>query len=187
MSDDASLHVPTVILLLTQVRRVRADELRRVVAAEIGEAAAATVQVINEDPEAMEYITWRDGQTHHNFGTSPNPYIHIFGEGRNEPETGTIKWTKWTMREEVPPEDEVICEAWMQHNAWLYVDALLLGMTEQTREQTRPVALSNMLRIASHFIDERCVLVWRCGGKTKRVALPTVDTLAMLRAGEWPA
>jgi hypothetical protein len=183
MSQDSSLHIPTIILLLDRVRRVRADEAARVVTSVMGPTAAASLTAINEDPHGMEYIEWRDGETIHHIGTSPQPYITVSGEGKEDPATGNIELTRWTMREEVPPDDPTMCDAWMRHTAWMYVDALRMEPTDEARD----VARRNVLRVASHFVDARCVLLWRRGSNDKRVALPTPHAIATMQAGEWPA
>jgi hypothetical protein len=60
------------------------------------------------------------------------------------------------------------------------VDALLF------RSEDEETHFPNVLRIASHFVDERCLLLWLHGDEPKRVVLPSPEALAALRAGEWP-
>jgi hypothetical protein len=171
-----------VVLLLDRARRVSAEEARRVVRAELGEETAATVRPVGDNPAGMSYIDWRHGTTPYHLGTSSEPYINAVGVGKVDRENKLVSPLKWTMHEEAPPEDEGLCRAWMSHIAWLYVDALLFHSEPEDDE----LHLRHVLRIASHFVDERCVLLWLRGGEPKRVTLPTAQATASLRAGEWP-
>lgn len=173
---------PVVVLLLNAVRRVSEREARRVVACELGDEVARTVRVVSENAVGMSYLDWKVGPTPYHLGTSSEPYLNVIGVSKVDHENRQVGPTKWTIREELPPEDPACCEAWMSHSAWLYVDALLFHCEPHDDD----LHLRNVLKIASHFVDERCVLVWRYGGEPKRVALPTPQTLAALRAGQWP-
>ncbi len=182
MDHDVREVIPTITLMLDQLRRVSYDEVRQVVQTELGDEAEATVQLISDHPQGMNYIDWRLGAAHYHLGTSDEPYINRIGVGKVDAETMVVGPMKWTMREEVPPEEEAHCSAWMRHNAFLYVDAILF----HTPPEEDGLHLQNILRIASRFVDERCVLLWRNGGEPKRVALPTPQVIASLRAGVWP-
>ncbi|MBS0196522.1 MAG: hypothetical protein JSR77_07170 [Planctomycetes bacterium] len=175
MSDEHEHCTPTVVLLLKEVRRVSVDEARRAVDAELGPDAAATVSAVGENSEGMAYIDWYLGPTPYHLGTCDQAYISTAGAGK------VCEPLRWTMKEEIPPEDERLCEAWMSHVAWLYVDALTVGSLGGGRRH-----LGNVLRIASHFIDGRCSLVWYCNPTPKRVVLSSPRTIACLRSGEWP-
>jgi hypothetical protein len=171
-----------VILLLTEVRRVSVAEAQKVVAAECGQESAATVRAIDdakhEHGPGMEYLDWQVDSIPFHIGTSSEPYISLVGVSKaGQP-------VKWTMKEEVPPDDEHHRAAWMSHNAWLYVDALTIGSPGGARAH-----LGAVLRVASHFIDERCVLVWLYGRErwTKRLATPTKETKSALSRGKWPS
>jgi hypothetical protein len=84
------------------------------------------------------------------------------------------------MKEEVPPHEPRHSEAWMAHEAWMYIDALALG------RDARPKAhLPNVLRVASRFIDDNCLLLWLWGGVEKHVSLPTSRVLEALASGHW--
>lgn len=175
MSEDIGECTPTVILLLSQPRQVTVVEVRRVVAAELGEEAAAMVEWIGENGAGMSYIGWRNGKTPYHLGTCSEPYITRVGTANaGEP-------VRWMMKEEVPPEAPRLCEAWMSHTAWLYVDALTAGSLGDGRSH-----LSNVLRVASWLVDEKCVLVWLYGGESKRVVLPSPETVLSFRNGLWP-
>ncbi|MGH7131673.1 MAG: hypothetical protein ACREJO_06995 [Phycisphaerales bacterium] len=142
---------------------------------ELGGDAAATVRAVGENDAGMSYMDWHLGPTPYHLGTCDEPYISITGVGKvGEP-------ARWMMREEMPPEDERHAEAWMAHAAWMYVDALQMRSLGGGREH-----LGNVLRLASHFVDEATALVWLCGDEPKRVALPTAETVASLREGKWP-
>lgn len=181
MGSENHSPVPTVTLMLNAVRRVSRAEAHSIVLRELGQDAAQTVRVVNEDRVGMCYIDWKVGPTCYHIGTSSDPYLPVFGTARIDGDNKVIGQVKWTMREEVPPEDPECCEAWMSHVAWVYVDALVF-----TPYADREAHLRNVLRISSHFVDERCLLIWLYGGEPKRVALPTPRTVAALRAGEWP-
>ncbi|MFN0134516.1 MAG: hypothetical protein ACKVS9_00185 [Phycisphaerae bacterium] len=167
---------PTLILLLREPRPVALDELRSVVSLELGSAAAATVQWVGENAAGGAYMQWRNGATPHHLGRFSQPYISLTGKC----EVG--RPIRWKMREEVAPEDPALCEAWMAHNASLYVDALNIGRTRDDRDHRAVV-----LRIASRFVDDRCVLLWLAAiGDHKRVLLPSPTSLAAIQKGLWP-
>lgn len=172
---EADYYCPTLFLLLREPRVVSVDSLRRAVAAELGMEAAATVEMVCENAMGGAYFQWRNGPTHQHLGTSNQPFIHLAGQcKKGEP-------VRWQMREEVPPDEPSMCEAWMAHNAWLYVDALNMVPPHDERDHAGVV-----FRIASWFVDDRCVLLWLRGGDKKRVALPSAATIASLRRGQWP-
>jgi len=175
----------SIILLLDRVRRVGLAEARGIVHAEHGEQAATTLQMINEDSPGMQYIDWRLDATPYHIGTSSEPYLNVIGVGKLDEETGTVGSLKWTMREELPPEGEAECDAWMSHVAWMYVDALSFHSSSPEEDQRH---LQHVLRIAGQLVDERCVLLWLWGpsDQPKQVALPTPAAIAALKAGNWP-
>lgn len=177
--------ITSIILLLDRVRRVGIEEARRLVQAEHGEQAATTLQVINEDSPGMQYIDWRFESAPYHIGTSSEPYINVIGVGKIDEQTGIVGSMKMTMREEVPPEGEAECDAWMSHAAWMYVDALLFHSTSPEEDRRHH---QHVLRIAGQLVDERCVLLWLCGpnDQPKQVALPTPAAIAALKAGSWP-
>lgn len=182
MSDEIPRYYPMIVLLLKAVRRVSADEIRRVVQAELGNQTAAGIESMGQKQDVMQYHFWRHDRAFCNFGTCCEPYPNTIYEGEVDSDTKLITPTKSQYREEVPPQDEVMCQAWMQHNSWIYVDALLF----HTPPEDDHIHYRRVFKIASHFIDERCVLIWLYGGEPKRVALPTPQAIASLRAGEWP-
>lgn len=171
-----------VVLMLNRVRRVSVSEASRAVATELGNKAAGTVRAIGANSATMSYLEWRVGATPYHLGTSSEPYLPVFGVGKVDSESRVVGPMKWTMREEVPPEGEEFCNAWVAHTAWLYVDALLFHPTARGDD----THLRSVLRISSHFIDERCVLVWLWGREPKQVALPTAGTIEAMSAGRWP-
>ncbi len=171
-----------VVLLLDRERRVALDEARHIIQAEHGKDAAETIQ---EHPgRDKRYFRWKLGETPYNMGTFNGPYINAVGQGKVNNDTGKIGEVKWTMWEEVPPEGEAECTAWMSHTAWMYVDALLFFSSSPEEDE---VHRQHVLRIASQLVDHRCVLLWLWGpsDQPKRVALPTPDAIAMLRSGSW--
>ncbi len=174
-----------VTLLLDRVRRIGREEARGIVQAEHGEQAATTLRIINEGSPGMQYIDWRLDATPYHIGTSSDPYLNVIGVGKIDDKTGTIGSLKLTMREELPPEGEAECNAWMSHVAWMYVDALPFHSSSPEADQRH---LQHVLRIAGQFVDERCVLLWLWGPKDqpKQVALPTPATIAALNTGDWP-
>lgn len=183
MGDEIQHDFPMVVLLLDRVRRVSADEARRVVQAELGDEAASTVRSIGANAAGMSYLHWRLGTTPYHLGTSSEPYINAVGEGKVDAENKLVGPLKWKMREEVPPDGDAHCSAWMAHTAWLYVDAILF----EPGPEADGVHLRHVFRIASHFVDDQCVLLWHWGREPKRVALPSPQATASLRAGVWPA
>lgn len=175
MSDQDQECTPTIILLMKELRRATVPEVRASVALELGDQAAATVRSVAESDVGMSYIDWYHGPTPYHLGTSDEPYISRVGVLKpGEP-------ANWTMKEEVPPQDHRLRDAWMSHTAWLYVDALTIGSLGGGHNH-----LPSVLRIASHFIDDRCALVWHANPQPKRVTLPTPQTIASFRAGVWP-
>jgi len=176
----AERRFPMVVLLLDRVRRVSIAEAREIVAAELGGEAAATLRDIS-GASGMSYIAWKVGSIPYHLGTSSEPYLSISGEGKLDVQ-GRATDIRWRMREEVPPEGKDYCDAWMGHSAWLYVDALLFSSDPAHDHQH----MQNVLRIANHFIDDRCVLLWLYGTEPKQVALPTSQAIAALRKGTWP-
>lgn len=182
MPDDADRDFPMIVLMLRKLRRVRVDEARRAVAAELGQETAATITDVGGHPLGMQYITWRHGTVGYNLGTSPEPYIRTFGVATSD-EDGVFRHVKWTMREEVPPIDEAHADAWMSHSSWLYVDAL----TYWEPPAADAIHRRHVLRIASHFLDGSCTLLWLWSPEEpKRVVLPTPHAAASIRAGLWP-
>jgi hypothetical protein len=180
MPPDLSDEIPTVNLLLNQVRRFRTPEVRQLVSEVLGDFAAASVRAVGENP-GMEYIDWRDGEATYHLGTSSEPYINTLGTGKVGPD-GRVSEMKWTMREEVPPPVEAHAEAWMSHTAWLYIDALLHNVARADR----PRHQQNVLKLAGRLVDARCVLVWLHGRDPKRTALPSHNFTQSLRSGIWP-
>lgn len=182
LAADEQRVFPMVVLLLDRVRRVSQEEARQVVRTELGVPTAATVRAVGDNAAGMSYIDWRHGTTPYHLGTSSEPYINAVGVGKVDEKNRITAPLKWMMREEVPPEDDAMCRAWMSHTSWLYVDALLF----HSEPEDDRLHLQHVLRIASHFVDERCVLLWLWGGEPKRVTLPSAQATASLRAGEWP-
>lgn len=173
--EEISTTVPTVVLLLRSPRCVSVAELAHIVAEEIDDEAAATVTWVGKNAFGGEYLEWRSSATPYHLGTFGGPYIHLAGAAKiGEP-------MRWHMREEVPPAEPALCEAWMAHDAWLYVDALNLGARRDNRDHQNVV-----LRIAGRLVDEHCTLLWLPGAEPKRVALPTPHAVAALRSGTWP-
>lgn len=181
--NDQNRVCPMIVLMLDGVRRVGVEEARCAVRAEAGEDAASTVRVVVENPQGMSYIEWRVGDATYRLGTSSEPYINAVGSGKVDEEMRLTEPLKWTTWEEVPPEDEACRTAWMSHAAWLYVDAWVC----RTPPAEDAMHVRRVLRIASRFVDERCVLLWRWGKEPKQVALPTPRAIESLRAGVWPA
>ena len=175
---------PMIVLLLDRVRRVAVDDVRRIVQAEQGDDAATTMRVVGENGAGMQYIEWRFGDTRYHIGTSDEPYIQLAGVADVDRETGRVGEFKWTMREELPPESEAECGAWMSHAAWMYVDALLFRPLPSATDDPH---FRHVLRIAGQLVDERCVLLWLWGPERdpKRVLIPTPDVVAALRRGVW--
>ena len=172
--DELVDPIPMLVLLLKRARFVPVEEVARVVAAVVGPEASASVRLAAGSLEGMQYIDWDVDGTPYHLGTSSGPYLKRIGVGKaGEP-------VRWTMQEEIPPRQERHCEAWMSHEAWMYVDALTIGELSRA-----PGHVSNVLRIASHFIDEDCVLVWLQGGVDKHVSLPTARVRAALARGVW--
>jgi hypothetical protein len=162
------------IMLLKEPRAVSIEDAAKVVASELGQEAAATVHLAAENPDGMRYIDWRLGETPYHLGTAPAPYLKRIGVSKaGQP-------IRWTAQEEIPPREPRHCEAWMAHEAWMYVDALTLGRAGRPKEH-RP----NVLRIANHFIDDSCTLLWLWGGIDKHVSLPTPKVRAALANGRW--
>jgi hypothetical protein len=186
MSDESATF-PMVVLLLNQTRRVDVAEAAAAVSAELGHDAASTVRAIgddyDDDPPGMHYIQWRLGSTPYHIGTSPEPYLSVVGVGKVDSDNQLVDPINWRMREEVPPDGEELCNAWMSHTAWLYIDALVFHGSASDADKH----LQNVLKISRHFIDHRCILVWLWGKEPKVVALPTSDTVESLRRGRWPA
>jgi hypothetical protein len=172
--DELPDPIPMLIILLKEARVVPVDRAAGVVKQELGPDAASTVNLVAGDPQGMRYIDWKFGETIYHLGTCPEPYLKRIGVGKaGEP-------IRWTMQEEIPPREDRHCEAWMAHTAWMYVDAL------DHPPPGRPSAhLPNVLRLASHFIDDACVLLWLWGGVDKHVSLPTPRVRAALAKGRW--
>jgi hypothetical protein len=171
--DELPDPIPMLTILLRQARIVPVEEAAAAVTAEIGPEAAATVNFVASSPEGLRYIDWRVGEVRYHLGTSTEPYLKRIGVI----EAGAP--LRWTMQEEVPPREPRHCEAWMAHEAWMYVDALDL-----TRERVSP-HLPNVLKVANHFVDEACTLLWLWGGVQKHVSLPTPRVREALAKGRW--
>lgn len=171
MPNHTDTFLPMVILLQLRHRQVSVAEVRRIVAVELGQVAADTAVWIGENSAGMSYWQWRHGSTPFLLGTCTEPYLNIGGVSRGG------RPVEWTIREEPPPDDPNLKEAWDSLKAWLYVDA-----HGPCRDH-----LGNVLRIASHFVDETCSLIWLYGGEPKRLLLPMADSASSLRRGEWPA
>jgi hypothetical protein len=169
-----------VMLLMTSVRRVSESEAQRVVSHELGDEVGQTVRVIREEVTGMSYLTWRVGDVWYNLGTSSEPYVPAASAGQAHCADPAAGHVKPTMRLESGPQDLISFEAWISHRAWLYIDSLAW----YTEAEAAELHLRNVLRVASHFIDERCVLIWQWG--TDRFAKPTPQAVASLRAGQWP-
>ena len=172
--------IPMVMLLMNTVRRVSESEAKRVVSGELGDEVGRTIRIIREEVEGMSYLTWQIGKVGYNLGTSSDPYVPRIRPGRDgctEPDAGEFESTE---RVESGPEDPVSFEAWTSHRAWLYIDSL----TWYAEPEAADLHLRNVLRVAGHFVDERCVLIWQWG--TDRFANPTPQVVASLRAGLWP-
>lgn len=182
MFTDYDHAIPTVLLLLNRIRRVGVPEARRVVAAELGDEAEGTVNEWPVGSTTRCYLEWRAGVTPYHLGTCSEPYVPVIGDGKADSAKTPVGTMEWTVSEEAPPEPEELCNAWMAHTAWLYVDALVF----ESRAHEGGRHFGNVLRVCSHFIDERCVLVWLYSGEPKRVALPTPRTVKSLQAGVWP-
>jgi hypothetical protein len=166
--------IPNLILLLKEPKVVSIEQAEEAVNAVLGPEPAATVRLVGENTDGMRYITWQVGTTPYHLGTCREPYLNKLGTGKvGQP-------IRWTLREEVPPHEERHAEPWMAHEAWMYIDALALG------RDARPAAhLPNVLRIASHFIDDACLLLWLWGGVLKHVSLPTPRVRKALSNGRW--
>src|SRR5262245_1251498 len=161
-------------ILLKEPRIIQLDRTAQVVKAELGPDAAATVRSAAGNPDGMRYIDWQVGETIYHLGTCPEPYLKRIGVGKaGQP-------IRWTMQEEVPPPEERHCEAWMSHTAWMYVDAL-----DHPPPGRLSTHLPNVLRIAGHFVDDACALLWLWGGLQKHVSLPTPRVREALAKGKW--
>jgi hypothetical protein len=169
--------IVSVQLLLTSTRRIPLPESQSAVQDAIGQTAAATVRVINESDVGMSYTRFHVGKVPYHIGTSIEPYIRRFGTAKPGEQI------KWTIEEEVPPEDPVLCDAWMMHKAWMYVDSLRFVDPDDGVDH-----FVNVMRLAGRFVDERCVLIWLLGPREqpKCVTLPAAENVAALRAGRWP-
>lgn len=172
--DELPDPIPMLTILLREPRIVEIQRAADVVKTELGEDAASTINLIAGDPQGMRYIDWKLDETIYHIGTSPDPYLKRIGVGRaGQP-------IRWTMQEEIPPSQERHCEAWMAHTAWMYVDAL-----DHPPPGRKSTHLPNVLRIASHFIDGNCTLLWLWGGLQKHVSLPTPRVRTALAKGKW--
>lgn len=167
-----------VMLLRERHRRLSVDEVATVVAHVQGAEVARGVELVVDNPDGgMSYFEWRSGSIIHHVGVSAEPYLNRIGITKpGEP-------TRWIMRETVPPADPAMAEAWMQHGAWMYVDALDFQEPEALLERVAVV-----LRLAARFVDAGTLLIWLYSGgdETKLVALPTAEAVRSMTAGAWP-
>lgn len=122
---------PMVVLLLDRVRRVAVDEARHIIQAEQGEDAAASAEF--SDCGVMQYFQWHFGETPHHIGTSSEPYLDTPRREVLSEETVTAGEINTTIWEQIPPQGEPERRAWLSHNAWMYVDALLFFPTHQLK------------------------------------------------------
>jgi hypothetical protein len=173
--------IPTVILLMNTVRRVSESEAIAVVSSELGDEVGQTVCMRAERDVGMSYLSWKIGDVWYNLGTSSDPYVPHVGIAQSNGEHPDAVQVKSSIRGELGPQDQVLFEAWASHRAWLYIDSL----TWHAESDEWECHLGRVLRVASQFVDERCVLVWLWG--TDRFAKPTQQAVASFRAGHWPS
>jgi hypothetical protein len=174
-----------VTLLLDRIRRVELEEARRVVLKELGEESGASVTLACETAGGMSYIEWKHGSAHYHLGTSDFPYTGPRVVPHLEAGEATVDASLQTPppRQQRTPHAQTIRQAWTSHRAFLYVDALLFHVPPQNDR----LHFGAVLRIASHFVDDRCTLLWLYGSQPEQAILPTPQSLASLRAGLWPS
>jgi len=137
--------------------------IRRVLEEELRPDAAASAEFFSVHASGMFYAQCYVGRVQYHIGVGRTPYpAEVSGQPPGEPESRL---------------------AWLRHEAWMYVDAVLYAVPDE-----RDVHFANVMRLAGRFVDERCVLIWLHGPREqpKRVALPTAENVAALRAGRWP-
>ncbi|MCC5786163.1 MAG: hypothetical protein JJU33_05640 [Phycisphaerales bacterium] len=155
-----------VVLLLDRFKRIEPEEVRPIVEAVVGSEAAASAFGGHTDSSGSMMFMWRCPQGHQAFGSYDAPYPqelldHQLSIGRGQSLLSA-------------PE---LRRRWGAHTAWLYADGW----------RGDPDALeSNVLRILSHFLDERCLLVHRRAPPPSELVIPSDSLAAAWREGKWP-
>lgn len=119
----------------------------------------------------MEYMWWRIGNVPCNLGTSDAPYPEpALSNGNSLRDV-----LPWAMNQ---PRH---IDAWRQHRAFTYVDALT------NRGDIDPAPYyAIVMQLAAWLVDENCILLWYANRGTGCTVFPTLEAIESLKSGRWP-